>query len=101
MKLDKGGGYQNGKPTSITCGNRQYGEFLKGTGSCFGCGKEGHKVRYYPNIDSTGSKGKKDAPNVPMEDVQRQRLVSVHSGKEDPSRMRMMMIMLVSNNFFF
>ena len=78
-----------------------YGECRRDTEICYGCGKEGNKVRDCPNIYSRGREGKKDAPNVPMEDVQRQRLVSVHSGKEDPSRMRMMMIMLVSNNFFF
>ena len=46
MKLEKGGGSLNGKPTCVTCGQRHYGEGLRGTMSFFGCGKEGHKVTY-------------------------------------------------------
>ena len=40
-----------------------------GTGSFYGCGKEGHKVRNFPNIASRGKNGKKVAPNVSNEDV--------------------------------
>ena len=42
VKLEKGGGSQKGRPTRVTCGKRHYSECLKGTGSFFGCGKEGH-----------------------------------------------------------
>ena len=45
VKLEKGGGSQKVKPTCAKCGKKHYGECLLGTGSCFGCGKEGHKVR--------------------------------------------------------
>ena len=60
MKFEKGDGSQNGKPTCVTCGKRHYGECLRGTGSCFGCDKEGHKVSDCPTRD-----GKKVSPNVP------------------------------------
>lgn len=35
FNIEKGGGSQVRKPTSATCGNRHYDEFLMGTGSCF------------------------------------------------------------------
>ena len=54
MKLDKEGGSQNVKPTNVTCGKKHYVEFLLGTGSCYGCVKEGHKVRDSPTIASRG-----------------------------------------------
>ena len=41
----KGGGSQNGKPTCATFGKKNYEECLVGTSICFGCGKDGHKVR--------------------------------------------------------
>ena len=37
--LKKGGGSQNVKPTCVTCGKRDYGECLKGSGCFYGCGK--------------------------------------------------------------
>ena len=70
MKFEKGGGSINGKPTCVTYGKRHYCECLTGTGSFFGCVKEGHKVRYCPTIASRGKEGKKVAPNVPKDDVQ-------------------------------
>ena len=73
MKLEKGDGSQNVKPTCVTCGKRHYRECLRGTGSCFGCGKEGHKVRDCTTIASRGREGKKVAPNVPKDDVQAMR----------------------------
>ena len=38
VKLEKGGGSKKGKPPCVTCGKRHYGEYLKGTEICFGCG---------------------------------------------------------------
>ena len=70
MKFEKGGGSLKGKPTCVTCGQRHYGEGLRGTRSFFGCGKEGHKVRYCPTIASRGNEVKNVAPNVPKDDVQ-------------------------------
>ena len=43
------------------------------TGCCYGCYKEGNKVRYYPNIASRGREGKKVAQNVPKDGVQARR----------------------------
>ena len=73
MKLEKGGGSQNVKPTCVTCGKRHYGECLRGTRICYGCVKEGHRVRYRPNIASRGKEGKEVAPNVPTEDVPKEK----------------------------
>ena len=70
MKLEKRGSSQNVKPTCLTCRKRHYSECLRGTGICYGCGKKGHKVRYFPTIALKGREGKKIAPNVPKDDVQ-------------------------------
>ena len=50
MKFDKGGGCKNVKPTCVTCVKRHYGYCIRGTGSCYGCGKEVHLVRDFPNM---------------------------------------------------
>lgn len=65
VKLEKGDDSQNGKPTCITCGKRHYDKCLRGTDSCFGCGKQRDKVRDSPTIVSIGGEGKKVLPNVP------------------------------------
>ena len=70
VKLEKGVGSQRVKPTCVKFGKKHYGECLLGTWTFFGCGKEGHKVRYYPIIAFRGSEGKKVARNVPKDDVQ-------------------------------
>ena len=70
MKLEKGGGSQNVTPTCVNCVKRHYGECLRVTGSLYGCGKEGQKVRDCPTIASRGRVGNKVAINVPKDDVQ-------------------------------
>ncbi|TMX03197.1 hypothetical protein EJD97_017732 [Solanum chilense] len=67
VKLEKGGSSQKVKPTCAKCGKKHYGECLLGTGSCFGCGKEGNKVRDCPMIASTGREDKQVAPTVPKD----------------------------------
>lgn len=64
FKIEKGSSSQNDKPTCVKCGKKHYGECPLGTGSCFGCGKDGYKVKDCPNRD-----GKKAAPSVPKEDA--------------------------------
>ena len=75
MKLEKGGGSQNGKPTRDTCGNKHYGECLRGTVSCFGCVKEGHQLGDCPTIEARERKGKQVASKVPKDDVPNKRCV--------------------------
>ena len=48
---------------------RHYGECLRGTGSFYGFGKKGHKVRDFPNIASRRREGKDVASGVPKDDV--------------------------------
>ena len=43
--------------------------FYLGTGSCFGCVKEGHRVRDCPHIASRGNEGKQVTPSVPKDDA--------------------------------
>ena len=38
------------KPTCGKCDKKHWGECLVGMGNYFSCGKEGHKVRYFPNV---------------------------------------------------
>ena len=38
------------KPTCGKCGMKHYGNSLKGSDNCFGCGKRGHKVRDFHNV---------------------------------------------------
>ncbi|TMX01203.1 hypothetical protein EJD97_024925 [Solanum chilense] len=44
VKLDKGGGSQNGKPTCVNCGIRQYGMCLADISGCYVCGNDDHKA---------------------------------------------------------
>ena len=46
----KGTNSPNDKPTYGKCGKNHYGDCLKGTNNCFGCGKSGYKVRNFPNV---------------------------------------------------
>ena len=69
VKFEKGSGSQNGKPTSATYGKKHYEECLIGTANCFGCGKDGNKVRHCPTIDCRGKQGKKVTSSVPSNDA--------------------------------
>ena len=55
---------QVGKPKCATCGNNHYREYQLCTRSCFGCGKDGHRVRYCSTRD-----GKHVHPNAPKDDT--------------------------------
>ena len=57
----------------VTCGKRHYRESLTSTGSCFGYGKYGHKVRDCPTISSRWREGTQDAPNNPKCDATNKR----------------------------
>nr|XP_010321247.1 uncharacterized protein LOC104647516 [Solanum lycopersicum] len=46
----RNGNSPNEKPTCAKYGKGLFGECLVGTGNRFGCGKNGHKVRYCPNM---------------------------------------------------
>ena len=101
VKLEKRGCSRNQKPTCVTCGKRNYGECLKGTRSSFRCVKEGHKVKDCPTNASIGREDKSLLLIFKKGMSQMQRLVCMHSGKEDQIRMRIMMIIFVSNSSLF
>ena len=42
------------RQTCIRCGKKHVGKCLVGTNSCYGCGKGGHMVKYYPNVRRQG-----------------------------------------------
>ena len=73
FKNEKEGGSKDGKPTCANCGKKHNGECLLGTGSCFGCRKDGHKVRDCPIIVSRGREVKQVAPSVPKDDASTKR----------------------------
>ncbi|TMX02766.1 hypothetical protein EJD97_019966 [Solanum chilense] len=69
VKLEKRGCSRNGKPTCVTCGKKHYGACLLGTESCYGYGKEGHKLRNYPMIAFRGRENKQVTSSVPKDDA--------------------------------
>ena len=48
------------KPTCGKCGKKYYGECLTGMDNCFGCGKNSHKVRDFPNLKGQDKGSGKD-----------------------------------------
>ena len=71
-------------------------ECVVGTGSLFGCCKDGHKVRDFPNRAASGKEFSKICL-VFWKVVLQRGIVSMHSRLEDQSWMRMMI--LVSSCF--
>ena len=67
------GGSKDGKPTCANIGKKHYGECLLGTGSFFGCGKDGHKVRDCPMIASRGREGKQVSHSIAKHDASTKR----------------------------
>ena len=49
-KKERNASSPNKKSTCAKCGKDHLGEFLVGTGNCFGCGKSVHKVKDCPNL---------------------------------------------------
>ncbi|XP_015068773.1 uncharacterized protein LOC107013358 [Solanum pennellii] len=96
FKLEKGSVSQDGKPTCATCRKKHYGKCRVGTRNCIGYDKYEQKVRDCPNIPTRGKEGKKDPPSISEGGFPKGRLVSMHSGKEDQSRMIKMMFVTYS-----
>ena len=38
------------KPTCGKCGKKHYSDCLNGMDNCYGYGKSGHRIRYFPNV---------------------------------------------------
>ena len=60
VKVKGGSGSQGVNPTFSTCGKKHFGEYLAGTGGCFVCSKDCHKVRDCPTIASRGRESDQD-----------------------------------------
>ncbi|XP_015077322.1 uncharacterized protein LOC107021220 [Solanum pennellii] len=69
VKDEGGSGSQGGKPTSVTCGKKDFGKCLVGIGNRSSCGKDGHKVRDCPNGEAKGKESNKYPPKVPEGDA--------------------------------
>ena len=65
VKVEGGSGSQGVNPTFATCGKKHFGEYLAGTGGCFVCSKDCHKVRYCPTIAAREREAKQVPPSVP------------------------------------
>ena len=52
FKGGKGTNSPTEKPTCGKCGKKHYGDCLKGTDNCFGCGNSWHKDMDCPNVKS-------------------------------------------------
>ncbi|XP_015054764.1 uncharacterized protein LOC107001110 [Solanum pennellii] len=66
--IDQGEGgssSQGVKTICVTCGKKNFGKCLFRNGNCFGCGKDGHKVRDCDNDSYRGGEAKQDPPSAP------------------------------------
>ncbi|XP_015075521.1 uncharacterized protein LOC107019613 [Solanum pennellii] len=67
-KKERSGNSPNEKPTCAKFGKGHVGDCLVGTGNFIGCGKNGHKVRDFPNLkgkergDQVQERGSSDGP---------------------------------------
>ena len=61
-KVDKEKGSGSSKSTFPKCGKSHCNKCVTGTNGCFGCGKDGNKVRDCPYIKSKGIRGKQVHP---------------------------------------
>ena len=98
--MERGGASHNVKLTCVTCGKKHYVECLLGTGSSYGCAKEGYKVIDCPMINTRGRESMQVTPSVPKDDAPTRGL-SMHSKLEDQIRMKMVMMMRVSPCIYF
>ena len=65
VMIEGGTSSQGVKPTCARCGKKYFGKCLAGTGCCFSCGKDGHKVRHCPTIAVGGREAKQVPPYAP------------------------------------
>ena len=95
FKVNKRRGSMDGKPTCANCGKKHYGDFLLGTTSCFGCVKDGNKVRDCPMIASKGKEVSK-LLLVFQKMMLRLRCISMHSvlGRKIWMRRRVIMMLV-------
>ncbi|XP_049358574.1 uncharacterized protein LOC125823202 [Solanum verrucosum] len=53
-----GGGSSLPRSTCVKCGKKHEGKCLADTNGCFSCGKNGHKMGYFPMLIAKGREGK-------------------------------------------
>ena len=83
--MERGGASHNVKLTCVTCGKKHYVECLLGTGSSYGCAKEGYKVIDCPMINTRGRESMQVTPSVPKDDAPtKRRFYALRSRGEKP-----------------
>lgn len=78
---------------------KHYGQCLIATKNCFGCDKDGNKVRDFPTIVAKGKEGNQ-VPYVLWAMMLKREIISMHFGLGNRSQ-KLMIMMLVSYSFFF
>ena len=72
-----------GVSTFSHCGKKHFGNCLDNTSGCFGCGKNGHKVRDCPTIAARGREAKKVPPDTPNVGAPKRNHLYVLQSKEN------------------
>ena len=86
FKKGKGSNSPKEKPTCGKSGKKHCGGCLKGTNNCFSCGKNGHKMRYFPNLKSQDKGSGQSQASGSSDDQKKNRFYALHSrGKQETS----------------
>ena len=87
LKFNKGRGTKSPteKPTCGKYGKKHYGDYLKGTDNCFGCGQSGHKVRDCQNVMGQGKGSSQSQASGSSDAPKKNRFDALHSSEQKTS----------------